>query len=133
MDAQQFAPPDPTLPKTLDLEKCRKYINGAPRYSRLPVGDMIQDMADQMRLLMEDAGGASAKVSAAQGDTIRYQREAQQAAGELITLRQELIDARKKIEELTPKVAAPVVAPTPKKRGPKGKVVQMDAGKAAAQ
>lgn len=131
IDLEKYAPTDPSAPKVLDLDKCRKFVAGAGRYSRLPVGDMIQEIADQINLLLAEVGSAGGKVSAAQGDAIRYQREAELAAGELMKLRPELLAAKEEIRllkaQLSKESVVTSVAATRKKRGPKAKVVQLSA------
>lgn len=122
--------PSPDAPKVLDLGKCQKLIAAAPRYSRLPTGDFIQDMAEQLQLALADVTGASTKIVNAQNEALRYKRETETANSEVLTANQNLLAAREELAALKSKAQATAVtsAPVeaPKKRGPKAKVVPIN-------
>lgn len=124
MDTTPYLPPDPSLPPTLNLDRCRKLIASARGAERMPHGELFKEISIQLKLLMDERNGFTDKITGAQGDAVRYQREAQTANAEVGVLQAQLIEARKKIEELTqPVVKEEAPAKTVRRRA--GKVVEM--------
>lgn len=138
MDLTKYLPPDPSAPVVLDIAKCRKLIEQSERWERQPLGEVIKEMAGQMKLLLNEVGGAQAKVTSAQADATRYQREAEAVTHEVTQLRIEVVSLKGKLEAAVKEIAtlqqpattaAPVQATAsasnPARRGRKSKVVQM--------
>ena len=129
-------PVDPNAPKTLDLAKANRLIALSEKYQRLPTGDVIREIASQLKCALEEISGTSTKVVNAQNDVIRYQRESQVANAEVSTMQGMLVKARedlhKALEELgaaraTIAATPPAPAEKPKaKRGRPAKIVQLN-------
>ena len=148
-DPETYAPKpvDPNAPKVLDIDLARKMANGAPKYARLPNGDVMVKIGEQLNCALDELQKGSSSVTAAQNDVMRYQREAETANREvrdmqaqMTPLREERdrlqaeIDALNAAQTVPPGVASPPLGTAPKKRGrPKGNVVQMDHQQKAAQ
>lgn len=125
-------PSDPNAPKTLDLDLARKLAKAAPKYGRMPNGDVVTQMGEQLSCALDRLEHGSTAVVTAQNDATRYQRESENANREVQTMLTQLAQVREERDALKAKVAAmegeiatlktPVA---PKKRGPKGKVVQL--------
>ncbi len=139
-------PLDPNAPKTLDLAKCQQMIRSAPQHARFPLGDVVQVMAEQLKCAVDELGTISTKITDANNQMLRYQKEAETANVEVRTMqsllgaaREDLRMAREELAALRPKVAedekarAAAAAETPVKRGRKAKVVPIETPKAAAQ
>lgn len=140
---------DPNAPKTLDLGKCQRLIRSAPSHSRFPLGDVIQDMGEQLRCAVDELTKTSTAVTDANNQMLRYQKEAETANAEVRTMQRLLGDERTKTAALEQQVAtlkaeieaakAPPVAPAKtapagkRKRGRPAKVVPIETPKAETQ
>lgn len=115
-------PVDPNAPKVLDQAKCQRLIRSAPSHARFPLGDVIQEMAEQLKCAMDELGGVSTKIVNAQNEVLRYKQEATTANAEVQTMqsllgaaRAELAAARAELETLRAAAAKPAEpATTPK-------------------
>lgn len=139
---------DPNAPKSLNLAKCQQLIRAAPQHARFPLGDVLQVMADQLKCAVDELGTISTKITDANNQMLRYQKESETANAEVRTMQTLLGRERDEVARLNaelvklkpPPDATPVGATsdnpsaTPKtKRGRKAKVVPIDASKAVAQ
>lgn len=133
--------PDPNAPKVLDMAKCHRLIRTAPSHARFPLGDVIQEIADQLKCALEELGSVSTKITNAENQTLRYKSEADTANSEVRTMQTLLGKARDDIANLTAqlqKVTAAPQVPEPAKEAPaakpkrrSSKVVPMTEPKAA--
>lgn len=139
---ESYAPKatDPNAPKTLDLDLARKLAKAAPKYGRMPNGDVVSQMGEQLACALDRLEQGSTAVVTAQNDATRYQRESENANREVQTMMTQLAQVREERDALRVKVAALEgeltvlkTPPAPKKRGPKAKVVPINPQREAAQ
>jgi hypothetical protein len=135
---------DPNAPKTLDLAKCQQMIRSAPQHARFPLGDVVQVMAEQLKCAVDELSTSSTKVTDANNQMLRYQKEAETANSEVRTMqsllgtaREEARIAKEELAALKDKIAleekARAEAAVPKlvPRARRGKIVPIDPPKTA--
>lgn len=112
---------DQNAPAGFDATIARRLLTAVPRYERLPSGDYVKAVADQLRFATDAITSSDNRVANAQADAQTARRELDAAKNEVSAL-------KKEIETLK---AAPVEAP--KRRGRPPKVVAMETERKAAQ
>jgi hypothetical protein len=118
-------PTDPNAPKVFDLQKAQRLLVAAEKYGRLPNGDFVKEMAEQLRLALADTNSAGARVTNALAEATVQQRAAETAKVDLRNALAELANARDEIARLK-KPAPPAAAAKKTKRGKNAPIVPMD-------